>query len=105
MTLSGTYACMEAFAKKLNMAQAVRNHNDGQLPLGLHDVHVLSYCFNPDDDLQMTFTTAHNLMNWCRAYNSGLPVCMRMDAAFRLNRFKMCMYFMGFGELRGRYHQ
>ena len=76
MILSGTYADMEAFAKKLNMAQAVRNHNDGLLPLGLHDVHVLSYCFNPDDDLQMTFTTAHNLMNWCRAYNSGLPVCM-----------------------------
>ena len=52
MTLSGTYADMEAFAKKFSMAQAVRNHNDGQLPLGLHDVHVLSYCFNPDDDLQ-----------------------------------------------------
>ena len=93
---------MEAFAKKRSMAQAVRHHCDGLLPLSLHDVHVLSYCFNPDDDLQMTFTTAHNLMNWCRACNTGLPVCMRMDAAFKLNRFKMCMYFMGFGELRGR---
>ena len=105
MTLSGTYADMEIFAKRLNMALAVRNHNDGVHLLGLHDVHVLSYCLNPDDDLHMTFTTAHNLMNWCRAYNTGLPVCMRMDAAFKLNRFKMCMYFMGFGELCGRYHQ
>ena len=85
------------------MAQAVRNHNDAQIPIGLHDVHVLSYCFNPDDDLHMAFTTTHNLLNWarCRALNSGLPVCMRMDAAFKLNCYKMCMYYMGFGELHG----
>lgn len=28
----------------------------------------------------MAFSTPHNLFNWCRAYNSGLDVCLRMDA-------------------------
>ena len=86
MTLNGTYAAMEAFSKQRNMAQAVQNHNDAHIPIGLHDVYVLSYCFNPDADMHMAFTTPHNLMNWCRAFNSGLPVCIRMDAAFKLNR-------------------
>ena len=83
----------------------MRAHNDFQIPLGLHGVFVLSYCCNTGDDLHIAFTTPHNLFNRCSAYNSGLPVCLRMDAAFKLNRYRMCMYFMGHGSLGGRYNQ
>ena len=102
--MSGTYADLQAFAKQRSIAQAVRAHNDSQIPIGLHDVFVLSYCCNAGDDLHMAFTTPHNLFNWCRAYNFGPPVCIRMDAVFKLNHYKMCMYFMGFGSLGGRYN-
>ena len=95
----------EKIAKQRSISQAVRAHNDAQIPIGLHDVFVLSYCSNSKDDLHMAFTTPHNLFNWCRAYNSGHPVCLRMDAVFKLNQYQMCMYFMGFGSLGGRFNQ
>ena len=105
MEIKGTYKDLEHFAKSRNIAQAVRAHNDSKVPIGMHDVYVLSYCSNASDDLRMSFSTVHNLLNWCRAYNSGHPVCMRMDAAFKLNRYQMCMYFLGFGSLGGGYNQ
>ena len=52
----------------------------------------------------MAFTTTHNLFNWCRAYNSDLDVCLRMDDVFKFNCYQMCMYFMGFRSLGGRYN-
>ena len=85
--MTGTYQDLEALAKHRSIGQAVRAHNDAQVLIGLHDVFVLSYYSNSKDDLHMAFTAppAHNWFNWCRAYNSGHPVCLRMDAAFKLN--------------------
>ena len=91
------YEDLEAFTKQRSIEQAVRADNDSQIPIALHDVFILRYYCNACDDLHTAFTTPYNLFNWCRAYNSGLLVCIRMDAAFKPNRYKMCMYFMGFG--------
>ena len=51
----------------------------------------------------MTYATPHLVLNWCRAYNSNLPVCLRMDAAFKLNHYQMCMNVIGFGSLGGHF--
>ena len=76
MEMTGIYQDLEGFAKQRSISQAVRAHNDAQIPIGLHDFFVLSYCSNSKDDLHMAFTTLQNLFNWCRAYNSGHPVCL-----------------------------
>ena len=52
----------------------------------------------------MAFATPHMLLNWCRAYNSNLPVCFRMDSAFKFNLYQMCINFMGFGYLGGYFN-
>ena len=60
MEIKDTYQDLEAFAKSRNAAQAVRAHNDAKVPIGLHDVFVLSYSSSSRDDLHMAFTTPLN---------------------------------------------
>ena len=57
MEIKGTYQDLEAFAKSRNIAQAVRAHNDLKVPLGMHDVFVLSYCSNASDDLHVFYNS------------------------------------------------
>ena len=102
--MTGKYGDLVRFAAARSISVAVRNHNDGKGGLNLHDVFILSYSCKSDEDLHMCLTTPHMLLNWCRAFNSGHPVSLRMDAAFKLNRYQMCMYFMGFGSLGGHYN-
>ena len=102
--MTGTYQDLDAFAARYNVALAVRNHNDAKKPIGLHDFFVLSVHARQGEDLHLTFTTPHMLFNWCRALNSGNPVCLRMDTTYKINRFHMCAVVMGFGSLGGIYN-
>ena len=79
---------MAAFADSHSIANASRVHNDYKGRIGLRDVYVLSARCIQGEDLHITFATQHMLLHWCRAYNANLPVCLRMDAAFKVNRRK-----------------